>query len=523
MTKTTHWALIALTALSISACSKKDTPGGEPEPTKVETVNWTITDLKAKSTAESVTIGEEGKIFKVKGIVISDNGATGKNLDSKTAVLSQEDGKAGIVVNFAAEHKFAAGTEVEIGVSKQKLAKIAGEIVLDAVPLDSAKSVATGKTAAVTEITAKELTPEKAAQLNGTLVKLPAGTFSGSGNNFTGTLQYNDGTASVSSLVATSAAFANTAYPALVSNLTGIVRIQATQVQVNLRTVADAVAKEGYIMVEDFSGADVGYYRNYGNGDIHPLYSNNFPNVLLTKFGEEHPNFALAGQIFGFGLSAFSIVHYGPIASGGPDANFTDAGRNYLQVTPMIRTANQTVEDSRGFGLGFHFLESRFLKAKSVTVVFAASKDKPAFSELISGGMVNSITWNDTYTTSYKAELSLGTPGTSVGYEILGESPVFTDQGVWHTVKFDNLQEIYATKKENIQDLSNYRTLANLYITPGAPSMGAEGLKGFDRGNLEATSTQPSNPNYKPTPFKVGVPIIIDKIIVEFDEKPSWW
>ncbi len=137
--------------------------------------------------------------------------------------------------------------------------------------------------------------------------------------------------------------------------------------------------------------------------------------------------------------------------------------------------------------------------------------------------MIKSLEWNDSYTTAYKAELSLGTPGSTIGYEIIGESAVFTDQGVWHTVTFDNIDQKYAEVSGNISNLSTYRTHAALYITPGAPSMGEEGLKAFDRGTLTAESRYPDNPNYPPVPYNVGVPIIIDKIIVEFSEKPSWW
>ncbi len=337
-----------------------------------------IADLKAKlASGESV---ELSKAIKIKGIVISD--ADGKNIDAKTAVLQEASDKGGIILQFAANHSLKAGDEAEVTVSKLTLAKVDGELTVKDIPVANAVKTGTGI------ITPKATTAvnviANAATLDGTLVTLGAGNFAGGDGKYTGTLQYSDETGSVSSVVADGAAFINTSYPALTTGLTGIVRVKGTEVQVNLRKADDAVSKEGYIMVEDFSGADVGYYSFSSSSlNFQYLYAN-YPKAPVTDFAEQHPNFG-GGTPWNFGarLGGRSINYYGPIPSNSPDADFVNTGRNYLQATPLFATASQTVGDYRGFSLYFIFTESFLQKAKSVTIVFAASKDAPAYTELV--------------------------------------------------------------------------------------------------------------------------------------------
>lgn len=278
-------SLLALTiALSIVSC-KKDKKDPEPAPpTEVKAIS--LTDLKALSTSASVKV-PDGK--KISGIVISD--AAGKNTDSKTVVLQEAADKPGILINFAAAQTFAVGDQVEVNISNQTLAQVDGEVVLTNVPAANAKKTGTG-TIAAKVTTAAAIATNKTAW-DGTLVQLPAGAFSGGNGKFSGTLTYTDASGAVKSNVLAGAAFENTDYSTSIDAVTGIVRISGNDVRVDIRNANDVSTAVKYLLTEDFKTATVD--KNNGSSLIFFITANGKYNAINNTKGLFLP---LAGDDF---------------------------------------------------------------------------------------------------------------------------------------------------------------------------------------------------------------------------------
>jgi hypothetical protein len=494
--------LAAITLTGLMAC-KKDKQDTAPAQ-KVETVNMSITDLKAKSTSAAVTLTETGKLFKVKGIVISDK--IGKNIDAKTAVIAQADNAAGIIVNFTAAHNLSLGDEVELGVSNQKLVQQNGEIILDGIPVDSAKTTATGKTVTPKQTTIADIISNKAAW-DGTLVALGEGMFTGTGK-YHGTLTYTIGTASIQSEIAGGAAFENTDYPGLTTGLTGIVRATKDGVLLNIRNTADVKKPETFVYVEDFSGAKTGIYTGLrtiaADAEI-------YDKLITTTLTNTYPNSPIFGtgwvRNYRKGATAINRIKTITPGSNDPDASFTTAKNYYCALPTSTPFVFSDFSDPNGRFAAWEYFctsiglfrgagEDDNLKGlKSITVVCAGSKMKIA--DFDPEGAVSkdaTMTGFDPGKDGFAVNF-----GTNVGENLYAVN--FKDQGVWQTVKFDNIADkLAALDKDG-------KGRRDLYITfSSAPNQ---------RGTLFTNL----NGEWE---LVVGTPVIIDKIIFEFTEKPFW-
>ena len=290
--KTLKQTLFVLTiALSIVSC-KKDTPA---PPVTVTAI--TITDLKALSTGASVKVAD-GK--KISGIVISDISA--KNVDSKTVVLQEAADKQGIVITFDAAQTFMLGDQLEVNISNQTLAQVNGEVVLSNIPAANAKKTGTG-TIAAKAITVSALLTDKTL-LDGTLVQLPAGTFSGGNGQFTGTLSFTDASGTIKSAVLAGAAFENTDYAPSIDGITGIVRINGSDIRVDMRNASDVNTSIKYILTEEFK--DVVLNKN----------DYDLINAFTTSNGQ-------------YTAENFTLNYFLPLAKD----DFLDKSRKYLYLT----------------------------------------------------------------------------------------------------------------------------------------------------------------------------------------------
>lgn len=384
------WGIAALVILGTAGCKKNN----DPEPiVPTETVNLTISELKAKSTSTTVTIAEEHKLFKLKGVVLSDNSNTGKNIDGKSAVLVQADNAAGIIVNFSAAHSFAAGTEVEIGVSNQKLEVVNGEIVLNAIPVDSAKATSTGKTITARTTTLTDIKTNKAAW-NGTLVTIPVTGLTSSNGKYAGTLTITDASGSLSSVVQAGAAFENKDLLPSVSKVTGIVRLDGENVLVNIRNEADIII-----------------------GDISAVVDIDFVAGELFPTEWEHYTALLPGTLLG-------------------DDSFTETGKNY----GYIFLSNSIPDYSGAYIVADPNINKDFVSGyKTVTVTFAGSLvlgtvDRQKLNLPNFMGVYNFTNPFNDQTDEYKLELWLY-DGSSSKYRVQSES--FKEAGKFFTFTFN--------------------------------------------------------------------------------------
>jgi endo-1,4-beta-xylanase len=242
----------------------------------------TFEQLKANlPLGESVTLPDD---IKIKGVVISDSES--KNIDAKTIVLQEDNGKGGIVAQFIENHSLSGGDEVEITVSKLILARVNGELTLKDIPAGNAGKVG-NKTITPRETTVAEIIANKESR-TGTLVKLGMGSFTGGNGKYIGTLEYVDATGSIKSAVLERATFANSNYPAQVNNLIGIVRVNNTEIRVDIRNVNDVVSEKGVesLLVDDFENGTVHSRFRGGNasgGGIVEIVDNPFQNGINTS------------------------------------------------------------------------------------------------------------------------------------------------------------------------------------------------------------------------------------------------
>jgi hypothetical protein len=338
--------LLALTiALCIVSCSKDKKTTPTPAPVLQEI---TFEDLLKLSTGTSVKVPANTKIT---GIVISD--ISNKNIDPKTIVLQEATGKAGIVVTFTAAQKFALGDQVDVNISGQTLAQVNGEVELTNIPANNATKSGTGTI--IPAVTNAAAIIQNATAMDGTLVTIPATGFSGASANYTGTLTVTDSTGTLSSAILVGATFQDTAYPASLSSLTGIVRISGTTVYVDLRNKADAVV-----------------------GAITKIITDNFTNLIskYTGTAAQPGDFLYEGFTdnvstgSGWSATAGGTLYLFPGSQ--YDAGFTEPGRNYLYMVSAADQSNLLV------GATFYcdliaFKWSNLQNLKQVSVTFAGS------------------------------------------------------------------------------------------------------------------------------------------------------
>lgn len=498
------WILALVMTLSVAACKKKDNPQPIP-PVEVKTI--TITDLRALSTGASVKV-PDGR--KVKGVVISD--ASAKNIDVKTVVLQEATDKPGIIVTFDAAQTFALGDEVELTISNQTLAQVSGEIVLQNIPAANAKKTGTGTITARTT-TIADITTNKAAW-DGTLVTIADGMFSGNGK-FTGTLTYGIGNGTIKSAIIGGAVFENTDYPALIPGLTGIVRVSGNDVFLNIRNAADVKQPASFVYVEDFSGAQPGIYSPLNSLTTSGLkpYSRNPATALVTKYPAA---FAGGGSALVInqttGVTAINVIKNLSAGSTDADASFLNTGRNYYCVQPLATAAlfTQLSDPSNArFGQEWNYLSSSikllrqdvntdyFKNLKNITIVFAGSKmqlsDFDPSSTVTTSVQTNNF---DAAKDGFAAYLYTNIQ------EKIDASPVYNTQGQWHTVTF---KDIYSKLSELDKDANGFRS--TLYLNFGSKVNPYVTFKGGFNSTLS---------------YAAGSPIVIDKIIFEFSEKPAW-
>lgn len=154
---------------------------------------------------------------KVKGIVVSDRG--NKNLNSRNLYL--QDGTAGIVVRFEADHCFELGDEIEVVISGQEISEFNKLLQLNNVPLSNASLLSAGnkptaRTATIAEVNANYNTWES------TLVKISNVTLSG-GANFSGTRTATDASGNIVLFTSSAASFALSPLPTTPKTITAIV------------------------------------------------------------------------------------------------------------------------------------------------------------------------------------------------------------------------------------------------------------------------------------------------------------
>lgn len=355
-------SLLALAmALSIVSC-KKDKKA-DPAPLPVQVI--TLTDLKALSTSASVKLPDSRKIS---GIVISD--VNSKNTDAKTVIIQEATDKPGILINFDAAQTFALGDQLEVDISNQTLAQVNGEIVLNNIPSANAKKVGTGTI--VARQTSADQVLSNATTWNGTLVTLGSGRFTGDGSGkYKGLLNYTDEKGTVKSNVLPGATFENSDYPASCATFTGIVRVNGTNIRIDIRKGTDATQGAiSRIITEDFSTITTAVQDSWVDPDDH----NNIGSGQNLK-GK--------GDILwttGNGFMRF-VPGQGTDAAE-KDATFITAGKKYVYIFSNAADATNLNTVEAYFATNCDKGELKSLKTVSVT--FAAShatKFVPGFGQ----------------------------------------------------------------------------------------------------------------------------------------------
>ncbi|MEI6410849.1 MAG: DUF5689 domain-containing protein [Bacteroidota bacterium] len=164
----------------------------------------------------TTTAAPAGK--KIHATVISDR--TNKNLNSRNIYV--QDGTAGIVVRFDADHCFEVGDEIEVDISGMEISEFKSLLQLNNVPLKNASIVNSGKPVTPRATTVADIITNFNSW-ESTLVTIPnvsitgAGTWAGNGN---AGLTVSDGTGSIVLFTSASALFANLPTPAAGTKVT---------------------------------------------------------------------------------------------------------------------------------------------------------------------------------------------------------------------------------------------------------------------------------------------------------------
>lgn len=159
---------------------------------------------------------------KIKGIVISDR--TGKNLNSRNLFL--QDGTAGIVVRFEAEHSFNLGDEIEVIISEREISEFNKLLQVTNVPLANAKVIGTGRMVTPRKVTIAEINTNFNAW-ESTLVEISNATITGgttlASAGMNGSRTVNDGTGTIALFTLGGSTFVGTAIPTAPVTLTAII------------------------------------------------------------------------------------------------------------------------------------------------------------------------------------------------------------------------------------------------------------------------------------------------------------
>ncbi len=169
---------------------------------------------------------------KIKGTVISDR--VGNNVNEQNITI--QDGTAGIVVRFSAQHSFNQGDEVEISVSGLELSEFNNTLQVNGVSLGNATVTGTGSI--TPNVTTFQNILDNFEALESTLVQISDVTISGS-STFAGTLNLMDPSGSMLMFTFNDASFADEPVPGTPVTLTGIVSQFGTDLQVNMRNIND--------------------------------------------------------------------------------------------------------------------------------------------------------------------------------------------------------------------------------------------------------------------------------------------
>lgn len=196
--------------------------GGDP-------VLMTTADLRALFTGTTTTAPT---LRKIKGVVISDKA----NINWATKNLVIQDGNAGIVVRFTADHTFNLGDEIEVNVSSQELSEFNGLLQVNNVPNANATLVGTGTLPAPRVATIAEIVANAEAW-ESTLVKISNATVV-EGGTYSGSKTLNDGTGTIVLFTRSQATFAGSNVPASASTFIAVVS-QFNDPQVNIRNLND--------------------------------------------------------------------------------------------------------------------------------------------------------------------------------------------------------------------------------------------------------------------------------------------
>ena len=152
----------------------------------------------------------------ITGVVISDF-ASG-NTTGRNAFL--QDGTAGIVVRFDADHSFPLGQEITINMANTDLSEFNGLLQLNA-NLSDATDQGVGTMPAARVATVAEINANQDAW-EATLVEISNATFSGA-STYNGALDVSDGTGSIVHFTRSAATFSGDAIPANAVTITCVV------------------------------------------------------------------------------------------------------------------------------------------------------------------------------------------------------------------------------------------------------------------------------------------------------------
>lgn len=180
-------------------------------------VPGTLTDISAVRNLFTGTTTTAPNGLKIKGTVISDR--LNNNLNARNLYI--QDGTAGIVVRFLANHCFELGDEIEVNISNQEISEFNGLRQINNVPLENALILSSGNTVEPRKATVAEINANFDAW-ESTLVRIVNATITG-GSTLLGSKTISDGTGTIVLFTASGAGFASVPVPAGAVTLTGIV------------------------------------------------------------------------------------------------------------------------------------------------------------------------------------------------------------------------------------------------------------------------------------------------------------
>lgn len=168
----------------------------------------------------------------IRGVVISDR--VNNNWTTRNIVL--QDGNAGIVVRFTADHTFNLGDSLVINIGGVELSEFSGLLQLNNVPNANATRPGAGtlpapRVATITQVLANLEAWES------TLVRIVNVTFP-QGGTYSGNKNITDGTGTMVLFTRTAASFAGSNVPTGTVTVTAVVS-QFTDAQLNIRNLSD--------------------------------------------------------------------------------------------------------------------------------------------------------------------------------------------------------------------------------------------------------------------------------------------